>query len=141
MEIITKSAHETKEAGRKLGSSLKGGEVIGLVGNLGSGKTTFIQGLAKGIGSGDRINSPTFIIAREYPNKFGGHLYHVDLYRLETSLKEKLTQLGLFDFMKNKKNITVVEWAGKARDLLPKSTIWIEFSNLGEDKRRIVVNK
>ena len=81
MEVITKSAGETKEVGRKFSADLTAGDVVGLTGELGSGKTTFIQGVAEGLGVSARVNSPTFIIMREY-----GKLYHVDLYRLEENL-------------------------------------------------------
>ena len=73
MEIITKSAEETQGLGFKIGSHLKGGEIIALKGELGAGKTTFVQGLAKGLGLTSRIVSPTFIIMRDYPFKKENH--------------------------------------------------------------------
>ncbi|MEK7521534.1 MAG: tRNA (adenosine(37)-N6)-threonylcarbamoyltransferase complex ATPase subunit type 1 TsaE [Patescibacteria group bacterium] len=138
-EVVTKSAQATQKVGRDFGNNLKGGEVVGLVGDLGGGKTTFVQGLAQRIGVKERIISPTFIIVREYENKFGGNLYHVDLYRLENNLKQELINLGINNFSKDPKNVIVVEWADKARKYLPISTTWVEFVNEGENKRNITI--
>ncbi len=149
-ELLTKSAEETKKAGREFGNSLKGGEVIGLVGDLGGGKTTFVQGIAEALGVETRTISPTFIIVREYKinknfsstsykNKFGGNLYHVDLYRLEGNLKNELESLGILNFAKDPKNVVVIEWADKAREYLPENTKWITFENLGKNERKITL--
>ena len=84
LEIITTSAEQTIEIGRKIGSQLKGGEIIGISGQLGSGKTHLIKGIAAGAGAGDckSVNSPTFVIVNEYTGKFD--IYHVDAYRLNS---------------------------------------------------------
>ncbi|OGY08702.1 MAG: tRNA (adenosine(37)-N6)-threonylcarbamoyltransferase complex ATPase subunit type 1 TsaE [Candidatus Blackburnbacteria bacterium RIFCSPHIGHO2_01_FULL_43_15b] len=139
MEIITKNAQATYKLGRKLGNTLKSGGVLGLVGDLGSGKTTFVQGLAMGLGIKERLISPTFILLREYQKPSGGNLYHVDLYRLEQVTKDDLATLGILDFAKDKKNVILVEWADKAKSLLPENTIWVNFENLGENERRITI--
>lgn len=112
---------------------------MGLVGDLGSGKTTFVQGLAMGLGIKERLISPTFILLREYQKPSGGNLYHVDLYRLEQVTKDDLATLGILDFAKDKKNVILVEWADKAKSLLPENTIWVNFENLGENERRITI--
>ena len=83
--------------GREIGAKLKGGEVLALRGDLGAGKTTFIQGLAKGLGIRKTIVSPTFIIVRRYPVSDGRQFYHVDLYRLEEGIGKELENLGLTD--------------------------------------------
>src|SRR3990167_10169634 len=99
MEIFTENANETKKFGREFSAFLKGGETICLSGDLGSGKTTFVQGLAKRFGI-ERIISPTFILMRTYKidDKYqkGGikYLYHLDLYRLEGNISEQLIDLG-----------------------------------------------
>ena len=134
MEFLTKSAQETKKLGRKLGSSLKGGEIIALVGELGSGKTTFVQGLARGLGIKTRIISPTFILLRKYSTQ---NFYHVDLYRLEENLEDEVRNLGLEDVWNNKNNVVVIEWAEKIKDMLPKNTVWMNFEVLGNEERRI----
>lgn len=107
-----------------------------MVGDLGAGKTSFVQGLAKGLGINQPIVSPTFILMRSYNN-----LYHLDLYRLEGELSMEIENLGLQDLWGKKGNIVVIEWAEKIRELLPKKTIWIDFQDLGEDKRKISIKK
>ena len=147
MEIITKSAKETKNFGKETGNKLKGGEIFALMGDLGSGKTTFVQGLVRGLGITKRIISPTFILVRHYeiPStlKSGSikNIYHVDLYRLEGNIKEQLRELGFSDIISDNSNVVLVEWADKATDALPSDTIWMEFENIGGDKRKITVKK
>ncbi len=140
MEYITKNAEETKALGRRLGNSLKGGTTLALSGELGSGKTTFIQGLAEGLGVRDRIISPTFILVRKYQSEKLLNFYHVDLYRLEGDLGYEMNNLGLTDFMKDKDSIVAIEWAEKAREYLPKNMVWIKFDILEDNRRKIVTN-
>lgn len=148
MEILTEGAQESQEFGQKFASSLKGGEVIGLVGELGSGKTTFVQGLARGLGIKNRIISPTFILRRDYTGKTPQYhtvrgrqdgrrktLIHIDLYRLEEKVEKEFRNLGIEEDLKER--VVVIEWAEKVRKLLPKKTIWITFENLGGEKRKI----
>src|SRR5688572_26135307 len=98
MEITSKSAEETKNFGKDFGAGLKGGEILALSGDLGAGKTTFVQGLAEGLGITDRVMSPTFLLMREHPVKFGGKLYHIDLYRLENNVDQEVENLGVTDY-------------------------------------------
>ena len=141
MEFITKSARETQKLGRKVAADLvkKTPTVIALTGNLGSGKTTFVQGFARGLGIGKKIISPTFILMRTYRAKRRRMLYHLDLYRLESNYKEELENLGVSDIWKEKNNILVIEWAEKIKDLLPKGTTWIKFEYLSDDQRKIII--
>jgi tRNA threonylcarbamoyladenosine biosynthesis protein TsaE len=136
MEHITKSTAETQKLGKRIGADLRGGGILALTGELGSGKTTFVQGLAKGLKIKQRIISPTFIIVRKYRAK-AKNFYHVDLYRLEGDLGSEIENLGLRDIWKDPKNIVVIEWAEKIKKYLPQNTIWIEFENLGGEKRKI----
>jgi tRNA threonylcarbamoyladenosine biosynthesis protein TsaE len=126
---------------QEIGSKLIGGEVIGLVGDLGAGKTTFVQGLAHGLGISKNLNSPTYIIVRTYKIQKDKveKLYHVDLYRLEENISEELVNLGLSDEMGKPENVIVIEWAEKAREALPKNTKWIEFDQIDENKRKIII--
>lgn len=136
MEIITKNAEDTKELGRKIGSSLKGGEIYALSGNLGAGKTTFMQGFAEGLGYSGRLTSPTFILMRQYPlNK--KTLFHLDLYRFEENIKDEIDNLGVTDLWGRKENIMVIEWAEKIKEYLPEKTKWINFEIIGDTERKI----
>ncbi len=138
MEIITKSAQETKDLGKKLAADLKGGELLALTGELGSGKTTFVQGLAKGLGIKQRTISPTFILMRKY-DLGSKDFYHVDLYRLENNIEREVRNLGIEEIWDNPENIVVIEWAEKIKNMLPKNRMWIEFENLGKNKRKITI--
>jgi len=154
MEYITKSANETQEVGERLGADLGSGPVVfALEGDLGSGKTTFVQGLAKGMGIEGRVISPTFMLMRKYQirnpklqlnskskNNNLLNLYHVDLYRLEDNLEGEIENFGLTDIWKDPKNVVLIEWAEKIRDYLPRGTRWVRFEYMGESQRKIVVN-
>lgn len=141
MEIFTNSAQATQKFGEKFASQLIGGEVIALVGGLGAGKTTFAQGLAKGLKIKAKIISPTFILLRTYSNPKGLNFCHIDLYRLEDNLEKEFKLLGIFNFLGQKEMVTVIEWADKAVDLLPNKTIWINLDMQAEKKRKITVKK
>lgn len=108
--------------------------MVALVGDLGSGKTTFVQGLAKGLGVKQRIISPTFILMRNY-----NHFYHLDLYRLEDNVWEEVKNLGVEEIWDNPDNVVVIEWAEKIHDHLPKDVIWIQFESEGKNKRGITI--
>lgn len=141
-KIITNSFSETQKIGFDFAKTLKGGEVLCLYGDLGSGKTTFVQGLAKGLGIVQRIISPTFIIMRSYRLGIMNHesrimnFYHVDLYRIEN--EKDVESLGLIDLMGDHESIVVIEWPEKIENLLPEKKINIIFNYLDEDRREII---
>lgn len=143
--IITNSFGETQQLGKDFTKQLKGGDVLALYGNLGSGKTTFIQGIAKGLGIENKIISPTFIIVRKYDLRFKikdlriKNFYHIDLYRLESV--NDLKSLGLDEIINDKSNIVAIEWPEKLEKFLPKKRIDLRFKYLLDDKRQIQVNK
>ena len=140
MEVITKSARETQKLGKKLAASLKNKEVIALYGELGSGKTTFVQGLAQGLGIKGRIISPTFVFIRSYtlyPKPFT--LHHVDLYRIDKI--EDTRGLGLEELMREKEAIVVIEWAEKIKSILPKKRIDVYFEYVSENQRKINISR
>jgi len=142
MEYITKSTKETKSLGKRLATSIISETkptIFALSGNLGSGKTTFTQGFAQGLGIKQNIVSPTFILMRTYEIPHG-NFYHVDLYRLEKNVKEEVKNLGLTDIWGKNGNIVVVEWAEKIKNILPKNTKWLNFENTGERARKITIN-
>ena len=107
---------------------------LGLVGNLGSGKTTFIQGFAEGLGVKQNTASPTFVLMREY-EAGERNFFHVDLYRLENNIEDEMENIGLTDIWDRKNNIVAVEWADKAADIMPKDTYWIYFEVDGDGRK------
>jgi len=131
---------ETQAIGQNFAKNLKGGDVVLLYGDLGDGKTTFVQGLAKGLGIERRIISPTFILMRTHRinTKGAKFFYHLDLYRMES--EKNLEGLGLEEILGNKENITVIEWAEKIGKKASASSIKVFFKNLGEDKRRLEIH-
>lgn len=145
MEVITHDFEETRKLGKGLAEKLKGGEVIALHGDLGSGKTTFMQGLATGLGITRNIISPTFIIMRTYtvgksePGTGIGTLYHLDLYRIQT--EAEAIDLGLSDLMEQPENIVAIEWPDQIENLLPEKAIHVYFEYLEEDKRKIRIQQ
>ena len=133
----TASADETKKLGARLAKTLTG--VIALTGDLGSGKTTFVQGFAKGLGIKTKILSPTFVLVRQHPVPHSKKiLYHIDLYRLENN--EHIKHSGIEELINNTGNIVLIEWAEKAKTLLPKDTHWITFKNTGDNSREILID-
>lgn len=140
-KIITKSRAETKKFGFSLAKKLKPGDVLALIGDLGAGKTTFVQGLAKGLGLKNKVTSPTFVQLKIYPLKKRRvkYLYHFDFYRLESL--SSLEGRGLKEYLKNKESIVVIEWADKIKKLLPLKTIFLVFSFKNQKERTITLNK
>jgi len=134
-EIITKGADQTVALGRKIGAFLLPNDVVALIGLLGAGKTTLIQGIAEGVGVKDYVTSPTFIIINEYQ----GHLpfYHVDLYRLD-EVKD-IEDLGIEEYF-NRGGVCVIEWAEKLKGLLPAKAERIEIEVISENERKICVS-
>ena len=141
-EIITKSDKETQKLAGEMAQGMlkredKGSLIIGLEGDLGSGKTTFIQGIAQGLGIKDKITSPTFVIMKKYPWE-KGEFFHIDCYRIES---EDLLELDFKEIVNQPGNIVMIEWAERVRDILPDNVVWMKFEHLGEDKRRIIYDK
>ena len=146
-EIITNSSQETKKVGIDLAKAIKEGRVssksalvVAFEGDLGSGKTTFIQGLATGLGVKENVLSPTFVIQKDFPLALKNYknFYHIDAYRLKNP--EELLELGFEDLIKNPENIIVIEWADKIKKILPKNIVRTNFENLGENKRKIIIS-
>lgn len=129
------SAVKTGELGESLGRKLKLGDIVLLFGDLGAGKTTFIQGLAKGLGVENFVTSPSFVIANEYHLQ-SGSFYHVDLYRMNDI--DSITDIGIEDMLNND-SIIAVEWAEKAESLFPSSAIKVFFEVITESERKIII--
>ena len=138
---VSHSEKETLKFGRSLAKFLKGGEILALVGSLGSGKTTFLKGLARGLNLKTRVASPSFVIMSRHllSGKKREFFYHFDLYRLKR--QSELAELGFLEILENPKNIVAVEWANRAKKSLPKRTIIIKFEH-GQDhnERRISID-
>lgn len=130
MEIITRSTEETKKLASEIAKKTKLGDVVALYGDLGSGKTTFTRYLVESLGLKNRVQSPTFVIARRY-----GQVNHVDLYRL-TSEKE-VEDLGLKETLDDKNSITIIEWPELAEKMLPEDAVRIYFEYVDENSRKI----
>ncbi|MGB2599598.1 MAG: tRNA (adenosine(37)-N6)-threonylcarbamoyltransferase complex ATPase subunit type 1 TsaE [Candidatus Omnitrophota bacterium] len=130
--ILTNSPEETIEVGARLARHLEDGDFIALEGNLGTGKTVFVKGMAKGLGVEDYlyVNSPSFVIVREYHGK--KDLYHFDIYRLEE--KDFCDTVDYERYFYNK-GVTVVEWADKIKGLFPDEYLEIRIDHDGLTKR------
>jgi len=112
--------------------------IIGLQGDLGSGKTTFIQGFAKGLGIKRNLTSPTFLIIRNYKllTTYYKLLYHIDCYRIKKA--KELTVLGFKEIINNPTSLVLIEWADKIKRILPKKMIWIKFEHGRKENERII---
>jgi len=128
----TKSPSETIRIGKNIGSVLLPGDVVALVGELGTGKTQFIKGLAAGVGVGKPtyISSPSFTLINEYAGKVP--FYHIDLFRLKS--EKEAEELGLEEYFQGG-GITAIEWADKIPSLLPQEILWIHIRYTGEHTR------
>lgn len=139
-KIVSNSAKETKEIAAKTLKDLKNKRIISLEGELGGGKTTFVQGFAKAFGI-TKVKSPTFIIMRKYrieiENSEFKNLYHFDAYRIGDS--KEILQLGWEKITKDRKNIILVEWGDKIKEILPKDTLSIKFKFKKENIREIKI--
>ncbi len=158
LDIISHSSAQTQRLGMRLGELVRGGELLLLEGSLGTGKTTFTQGLARGIGITEVISSPTFTLLKEYPGRpgptaqreqaqatlqhqqqerhqVGPALYHFDLYRLDDP--EEILDLGFEDYFFGN-GVCVVEWADKAELLWPAEHLRLRMKIMSETKRGLL---
>jgi tRNA threonylcarbamoyladenosine biosynthesis protein TsaE len=145
--FLTKSSSETKKLGEILakevlrGSFLKKAFVLGLEGDLGGGKTTFLKGFAKGLGIKEKILSPTFVIMKKIsiPSKKFENFYHFDCYRIKN--EKEILDLGFNNLILNSRNIIAIEWAEKLKGIIPKNSLKIVFKFIGKNKREIKFKK
>ena len=149
-KFITTSYEETQKLGKNFAKGFlesdlrKTAVVLGLSGNLGSGKTTFIQGFAKGLGIKEKILSPTFVIMKKFkiPQRTTHHslqttryFYHIDCYRIKNA--KDILELGFKEIIINPENIVAIEWPEHVKKILPKKAIKINFKFIDENKREI----
>lgn len=149
MEYTTFSQEETEGIGEKIAKKILKGRienqarVISLEGELGSGKTTFLKGFARGFGIEEIIKSPSFVIMKKYRLPVTRYqlpityFYHIDCYRIEKS--KEILALGWQNIIFNPGNIVAIEWGDKIKDILPKDYIKISFSHLTKHKRKIKI--
>jgi len=134
-EFFSHSAEQTQRLGIHLGTHLRTGDMICLEGNLGTGKTTLIQGIASGWGALDPVSSPTYVIVNEYRRADLERMFHVDAYRLENSMDADLLD---FNRMLSQGPI-VVEWADRIRAILPQDYLWISLEYTGVEHRAMML--
>ncbi len=150
-EILTKSPSQTKKIGEALAKEIltlhqytdeerNQAIVLGLIGNLGGGKTTFLQGFAKGLGIKQRILSPTFILMKRFsiPDSRFNDFYHFDCYRLQKP--KEILGLGFKEIISNHQNIIVIEWADRIKKILPKNSLRLNFFFIDQKTRKIDLN-
>jgi tRNA threonylcarbamoyladenosine biosynthesis protein TsaE len=142
-KIVTNSPEETKKLAKKFAKNLKGGEVFGLIGNLGAGKTVFVQGLAEGLGIKEIVNSPTFVLMKCYKLQDKSYkireLVHVDAYRIDGPAE--LLDIGLGEYLSDKNSLVVIEWAEKVKKILPANSIIITFDIKNNNQREIRIKR
>jgi len=134
VKIISESVEQTQALGEAIARGLRGGELIALIGELGTGKTQWVKGLALGLGvESDMVNSPTFTLINEYPGRLT--LTHIDAYRLERA--EQLTALG-FDEIRSSGGVVVVEWADRVWEIMePHQPLTIRLTHRGQTEREL----
>jgi tRNA threonylcarbamoyladenosine biosynthesis protein TsaE len=136
LEFFSRSPEQTRRLGFRLGSLLHTGDLICLSGDLGSGKTTLVQGLAQGWGSLDNVSSPTFVLVNEYRRPDGHCLFHFDAYRLASAWEAE--ELDLDRMMEN--GPLIIEWPERIKPVLPPNHLWIALRWIADEQRGMTFN-
>ena len=137
LDIISHSPAQTRRLGARLGARAQAGDIYCLEGDLGSGKTSFVQGIGEGLGVRGPIVSPTFVLVGVYRSAPGRPpLYHLDLYRI--SGPQEALDFGLEDYLYGE-GVVAIEWAERIREILPAEHLWITFRHLDATKRGLVM--
>ncbi len=136
MQVLSRSPEQTREVGELLGQLLGKGSVVALIGELGSGKTVFAQGLARGLGVApdEYVSSPSFTIVNQYHGRIP--IFHVDTYRLRS--EPEMVALGYEEYF-DPNGATVIEWADKVQGLLPERYITVHFTITGPQSRELEI--
>ena len=133
-EFASRSPDATQQLGEALGRQLASGDVVALIGELGSGKTTFVQGIARGLGVDERrVKSPTFVVMREHPGRIP--LIHVDAYRLDDAVSAVSLDL---DWIFSPRRVTLIEWADRIPACLPAEYLEIRLAHKSTHQRLII---
>jgi tRNA threonylcarbamoyladenosine biosynthesis protein TsaE len=142
MEYLSNSKTETYKIAAKIAKELKGGEILALSGDLGSGKTTFVQGLAAALGIKNQVTSPTFVLLKKYKVESSKlkikSLIHVDAYRMES--EKDAESIGLSEYLNDKKNLVVIEWPEKIIKIFPDGKKLVKFKYVDENTRKITIS-
>jgi len=133
MGFFSRSPEQTRRIGARLGGMLQAGDVICLQGDLGAGKTTFVQGVAKGWGSLDSVSSPTFIIVNEYRRADNGKLFHMDAYRLDSAPEAE--ELDLDSMLAD--GALLIEWPERIDGLVPAEHLWLSLEYINDEEREM----
>ncbi len=133
IDFFSRSPEQTRRIGARLGGALQAGDVICLQGDLGAGKTTFVQGVAQGWGSLDSVSSPTFIIVNEYRRANGDKLFHMDAYRLDSAPEAE--ELDLDSMLAD--GALLIEWPERIDGLIPDEHLWIQLEHINEEEREM----
>lgn len=136
MEIYTNTVAETEAAGETLAKGLTPGSVVALFGDLGAGKTAFVRGLALGLGSKDRVTSPTFTIVNEYGGRL--ELFHFDMYRLGSA--EELFDIGWEDYLA-RGGVCVVEWSENVEAAFDGTELRVTIEKISDSERKIIIDE
>ena len=131
MDVFSRSPEQTRQIGMRLGGALQSGDVICLQGDLGAGKTTFVQGIARGWGSRDAVSSPTFIIVNVYRRGDESCLFHMDAYRLDSTPEAE--ELDLDSMLAQ--GPLLIEWPERMDGLVPPERLWVELEHISEEER------
>jgi tRNA threonylcarbamoyladenosine biosynthesis protein TsaE len=143
MEFESHSPAETQDLAAKLAAKIisakpdDGAAVIALEGDLGAGKTTFVQGFTRALGIKEAVKSPTFLLMKQYDIGSDRQLYHIDCYRLEDHTS--LLPLEIQEILKNPSNIVLIEWAERIEQILPQDRITIRLKHINETTRSITI--
>ncbi len=134
LEFFSRSPEQTRRLGMRLGALMAPGDLLCLSGDLGAGKTTFVQGIAQGWGSLDAVSSPTFVIVNTYRKPDGVNLYHLDAYRIGSILEAEELDMDLM----LETGALIVEWPERIEAALPKERLWVSLRYIADEQRGMV---
>jgi tRNA threonylcarbamoyladenosine biosynthesis protein TsaE len=134
LDFVSHSPDQTRRLGVRLGELLKPGDLVFLAGDLGAGKTTFAQGIARGWGSLDPVTSPTFVLVNEYRRADEAHLYHFDAFRLDKPAEA--VALGLTEILEEGGPL-LVEWPERVQPVLPENGLWVRLRWVDDSRRAL----
>lgn len=132
-DFLSRAPEQTRRVGFRLGSMLKPGDVLALHGDLGAGKTTFVQGIAQGWGATDEVSSPTFVLVNVYRRPDGALIHHMDAYRIQSALEAE--DLDLEEMLRS--GALLVEWAERIQSALPQEHMEVQLAYVNDEQRSL----